>query len=515
MKTRTQSIIVASTLTGVLLIIVFALTSISYLVSLHNKIDLINQQDMAKVTLLHRMSHIVRERSLRMYAIYFTRDIWSRDTEYQRFHALAGKFIQLRAKLLKLGLQPKEQVIWHKAMKIIRVTEPLQNSIVEKIYDGTMHDVRSAIQLEDLPRENQLLVYFDKLLEEVQKQSDMAVSQAERQFNNAVRLLSLLTLGFISLSLTNFYVVRKRIMAIEHNLHEEKELAQLTLENIVDGVIKTDHNGMLVSMNPAAEHISGWNKNDAMDQPLSAVLNLVDSNTGEIVVWQDFLANMTGTMMPVERFFELLRPSGKSCLVELSISPIFTEEGQPVEYAFIFRDVTSERQQADAVSWQATHDPLTQVLNRNAIISAIRAAVASAAQGTEQHMLLYIDLDDFKTVNDQYGHVAGDELLVGICREMERCVRKGDKIARMGGDEFAVLLMECDLGHAVNIAEKIRHNVARYCFEFDKHNICCSGLSIGISSINKQTSDWKAAIEKADRSCYHAKRQGKNQVSVA
>lgn len=515
MKTRTQSIIVASTLTGVLLIVVLSLTSINYLVSLHNKIDIINQQDMAKVVLLHKMSHIVRERSLRMYAMYFSKDVWSRDTEYQRFHYLATEFIDLREKLMKLGLESKEQDIWKKAMAIIRVTEPLQNSIVEKLYDGEMDGVGNKIRLEDLPRENQLLVFFGELLQEVQQQSNMAVSEAEKQFTNAVRLLSVLTLAFISLSLTNLYVVRKRVVAIEHNLREEKELAQLTLENIVDGVVKTDQNGLVVLMNPAAEHISGWNKKDALNQPLSAVLNMVNSDTGDAVMWQNLLTDMTGTLMPVERYFELQRPGGNNCLVELSISPIFTVDGQPIEYAFIFRDVTSERRQADAVSWQATHDPLTHVLNRNAITSAIKSAVASTAQGMRQHMLLYIDLDDFKLVNDRYGHAAGDELLVGICREMEQCVRKGDRIARMGGDEFAILLKECDLGHAVNIAEKIRHYVSRYCFEFSEQRICCSGLSIGISSINAQTRDWKAAIEQADRSCYNAKRQGKNQVSVA
>ena len=141
--------------------------------------------------------------------------------------------------------------------------------------------------------------------------------------------------------------------------------------------------------------------------------------------------------------------------------------------------------------------------------------MATALQNHEQHVMLFIDLDDFKHINDQFGHVAGDELLIGICREMEQCVRKGDRVARMGGDEFAILLQECDLAHAVNIAEKIRHNVARFCFEFDGQQICCGGLSIGINVINAQTRDWKAVLEQADQACYNAKRQGKNQVCVA
>lgn len=516
MKTRTQSVIVAGTLMGILLILVLSLTSINYLISLHNKIDTVNQQDLAKVVILHKMSHIVRERSLRMYAMYFSKDIWSRDSEYLRFNGLARDFIELRKQLMDLGLEPKEKVIWDKAMAIIRITEPLQDSIVEKLYIGnTDETVVSKISEDDLPEENRLLQYFDQLLHEVQVQTKTAVGQAEHQFSNAIQLLIFITLGVISLSLTNMLVVRKRILAIEEHLHEEMELAQLTLENVVDGVIKTDRYGLLVSINPAAEHITGWHKNSVLQRPLGKILNLTDPMSGDSFDWQDFLENLSGTVMPIQRYFELQQPTGEVCLIEISIAPIFTSGGSPVEFALIFRDVTSEKRQADAVSWQATHDPLTQVLNRNAIISAIREAAASARQHEEQHILLYIDLDDFKLVNDRYGHVAGDELLIGICSEMEQCVRKGDRIARMGGDEFAILLLECDLAHAVNIAEKVRHNVSRYCFVFDGNRICCGGLSIGINIINAQSHDWKSIVEQADQACYNAKRQGKNQVCVA
>ena len=349
----------------------------------------------------------------------------------------------------------------------------------------------------------------------MQAQTKTAVRQAGHQFTSAIQLLIMITLGVISLSLTNMLVVRKRILAIEAHLHEEMELAQLSLENVVDGVIRTNKEGLLVSINPAAEHISGWSKNTALQRPLGEILHLADPESGDNFVWQSFLENLSGTVAPLQRYFELQRPTGEVCLIEISISPIFTSDGSPVEFALIFRDVTTEKKQADAVSWQATHDPLTQVLNRNAIISAIKESVASAKKYKEQHILLYIDLDDFKLVNDRYGHVAGDELLIGICREIEQCIRKGDRVARMGGDEFAILLSECDLAHAVNIAEKIRHNVSRHCFEFDGDRIFCGGLSVGINIINAQSHDWKSVIEQADQACYNAKRQGKNQVSVA
>jgi len=515
MQNRTHSAIVVGTLTGVLLILVLALTSIYYLVSLHNKINNIEQRDLAKVVILHKMGIIVRERSLRMYAMLVSDDVWVRDDEFQRFYGLGRDFIQLREALLRLGLGPEERAIWNEAIDIIRSTERLQESIVNKLYVDEKEGISAKISLDDVPQENILLQKLDKLLSMVQSETGAAVSHAEQQFMTAIRLLVTLTIGVISLSLANMFVVRKRIVSIESSLYEEKELAQLTLENIVDGVIKTDINDCLISVNPAAEHILGRDQYLILGHSLGDVLVLKDRETGRALTWKTFLADLSGTVMPVQRYFKYASQTGQMQLLELSVSPIFTTEGRLVEHAFIFRDVTSEKKHAEEVSWQATHDPLTHVLNRNAVISAIREAVTSARQLAMQHVILYIDLDDFKTVNDRFGHVAGDDLLIGICREMEHCVRKGDRIARMGGDEFTVLLLECELSHAVNIAEKIRHNVSRYCFEFDGNQICCGGLSIGISMISAQTPDWKTAIEQADQACYNAKRQGKNQVSVA
>ncbi len=144
-------------------------------------------------------------------------------------------------------------------------------------------------------------------------------------------------------------------------------------------------------------------------------------------------------------------------------------------------DVTSQKRQADEVSWRATHDPLTHALNRSAMISAIAEAILSARRHGQQHALMYIDLDDFKYVNDRYGHSVGDDMLVGIYRMMEGCVLKGDRIARMGGDE----------------------------------PVRCGGISIGISIIDADTHDWKHALKLTDQACYSAKRAGKNRVRVA
>lgn len=514
MKTQTQSIIYAGTIITVLLIIVLALSSFNDLTSLNKNIDSINKTHNSKLVLLQRMSQIIHERSLRMYAMYFSEDVFARDRDYMRFNELAGEFIQLREELLAIGLQGAEQEAWQRAIGIIRVTEPLQVTIVEQLYSDSS-GMKKIISEVDLPKENELLFVFDKLIETVQANANQAVAVAEQRFYQAVHFLILMTGLVVALSLSVMFYVRNRILGVEASLHEQMELANLTLENIADGVIKTDSKGRVISLNPAAEHITGWCEADALGHDIDEVMPMLDLNPDELTLTKLCMQQLAGTALPVQRYIKIRRKSGSPCLTEKSVSPVFSKSGNLLEIAYIFRDVTSQKRQADEVNWRAMHDPLTHALNRSAMISAIEDAISNIRQHGQQHALLYVDLDDFKKINDQFGHTVGDDLLIGIYHEMEKCVRKGDHIARMGGDEFVVLLLDCEKAHATNIAEKIRHHVAHYCLDFRGTQVCCGGISVGITMLNTQTRDWKHALEESDQACYTAKRDGKNRVSVA
>lgn len=514
MKTQTQSVIYAGTVITVLLIIVLALSSFNDLTSLYKNVDTINKTHTSKLVLLQRMSQIIHERSLRMYAMYFSDDVFARDRDYLRFHGLANEFIALRDQLIHIGFEDRELGEWERAMEIIRVTEPLQNRIVERLYEDN-EGMRKMISQEDLPRENELLRVFDKLIERVQANAQQAVKEAEQRFRQAAQFLVLMTALVVVLSLSVMFYVRKRILATEASLHEQMELAHLTLDNIADGVIKTNQSGIIISMNPAAEHITAWRAREALGQDIDEVLPTLHLKPDELQLTRRCMQQLAGTTMPLQRYITTVKKTGQMCLIEKSISPVFAHNGNLLEIAYIFRDVTSQKRQADEVSWRATHDPLTHALNRSAMISAIEEAILFTRQHGKQHALMYIDLDDFKHVNDQYGHTVGDDMLVGVYREMEKCVRKGDRIARMGGDEFVVLLLDCEMAHAINIAEKIRHHVASYRLDFRGTPVLCGGISVGINMVDTHTRDWKHALEATDQACYVAKREGKNRVSVA
>ena len=304
MKTQTQPIIYAGTVITVLLIIVLAMSSFNDLTSLYKNIDSINKTHNHKLVLLQRMSQIIHERSLRMYAMYFSDDQFARDREFMRFHALAGDFISLREELLQIGLQGTEQEEWQRAIKIIQVTEPLQVSIVEQLYEDNS-GMKRIISEVDLPKENELLRVFDKLIERVQDNANQAVQDAERRFNQAVNFLILMTLLVVVLSLSVMFYVRNRILGAETSLYEQMELAHLTLANIADGVIKTDRSGKVISINPAAEHITGWCESEAVGSDIDKILPSLGFAPDDMRLTKQCIQQLVGTTMPVQRYITI------------------------------------------------------------------------------------------------------------------------------------------------------------------------------------------------------------------
>ena len=202
-------------------------------------------------------------------------------------------------------------------------------------------------------------------------------------------------------------------------------------------------------------------------------------------------------------------------LIEEAIAPIHAPDGRLAQVAYIFRDVTWQKRESDRIAWQAAHDPLTRVLNRNGFDQVLERALGQARRTRIGHCLVYIDLDDFKPINDRFGHALGDELLINLCRTIESCMRMGDHLARLGGDEFAVLLRNCSLEQAREIAEEIRLRIEEFRLQADVDDLIGVGVSIGIAPMNSDSSDGWLAVKAADQACYLAKRDGKNRVRLS
>ncbi len=298
-------------------------------------------------------------------------------------------------------------------------------------------------------------------------------------------------------------------------LFQEKELWRVTLESIVDGVITTDLEGRVNFLNPVAEKMTGWSNADAQGQPLATVMQLKDEAGEEQVTipMQSWLedgrqARLNDPALLVQR------GGGAEAAIELSGSPIMSSREQIIGSVMVFHDVTRLRALAMQLAYQATHDALTGLINRVEFDARVDQAIHSANQQEKQHSLFYIDLDQFKIVNDTCGHPTGDELLRQVTRLLRGCLREADVLARLGGDEFGVLLLGCPLDKAEDIAEKLRQAVEDFRFRADGNEFRV-GVSIGVVPIVDSSTPLTELMKSVDSACYVAKELGRNRVHIS
>jgi diguanylate cyclase (GGDEF)-like protein/PAS domain S-box-containing protein len=471
------------------------------------------EQHNVKVDLLFSMRNLVRERSLSMYAIYFKRDPFERHDEYLRFTGMVDEFVAHRERLHGMGLDATEQKLLDEAFALIRRSQPLQVGLVNRILMGQSHGIEETILTEDLPLERQILEKFDRLVEYERSQAMHVEGEAMRSSNQTIRIMQLLVpLTLLLVLLIAGYVLRQS-RRTENALHQEKERAEVTLHSIADAVITTDAIGHVIYLNPVAEQLTGWSTEEARGLPLARIYRILHETTRKPVNHPAFHGDLDGPSVGLERHFLLIGAHGEEFSVEDSVAPIRDPEGQTTGQVLIFRDVSRSRELARQLSWQANHDALTGLPNRRAFESALDRLLESARQDDKQHGLLYIDLDQFKLVNDTSGHAAGDELLRQLATVLQAEIRHSDMLARLGGDEFGVLLEGCSPEQSRRIADQIREAIERFRYVHGDKVFTVLG-SIGLVNILADSPDLPSLLSAADRACYMAKEQGRNRVWV-
>ncbi|MEE9335416.1 MAG: EAL domain-containing protein [Granulosicoccaceae bacterium] len=299
--------------------------------------------------------------------------------------------------------------------------------------------------------------------------------------------------------------VTERIQA-RRELEKEKERLRITLASIGDAVITTDHNDMVDYLNPAAESLTGWSGAKAYGHRLGEVFDPQDAYS-HLPKPADLL-DYTLTADPISaRLFH--RHRQEEAIVEFTIAPIKSADGGSLGRVLVFRDTTEAKALADRLSYQASHDPLTGLLNRRAFEEQLQQGLETNAEGTA-HVLCFLDLDRFKLVNDSCGHEAGDRVLCNITELMQSRLRQHDTLSRLGGDEFAVLFHRCAEETARELADAIRADVAAYRFSSQEH-VFSFGVSIGMVVLRNDFTV-SSALRAADSACYTAKAAGRNRV---
>jgi diguanylate cyclase (GGDEF)-like protein/PAS domain S-box-containing protein len=300
----------------------------------------------------------------------------------------------------------------------------------------------------------------------------------------------------------------------ETAVFQAKERAQVTLQSIGDGVITTDSEGRIDYMNPVAESLTGWESREAQSELIGEILTVVDETTRETGESPITRCLREGQMRGLAEHTVLMPRRGQVIAIQDSAAPIRDRAGNLIGAVMVFHDVSKERRLHRALYYQASHDALTGLINRREFENRLTRAVESVRQEVSgRQVLLYLDLDQFKLVNDTCGHPAGDQLLRQITGVLQSRLRGGDTLARLGGDEFGILLADCSIDQALRIADTLRQAIRDYRFIW-QDGVLAVGVSIGIVEITGDTPTVSSVMSAADVACYAAKDQGRNRVQL-
>ena len=293
-----------------------------------------------------------------------------------------------------------------------------------------------------------------------------------------------------------------------------RTLHMQALESLAEAVIATDAQGRIRYMNPAAQRLTGTTVETSEERLIEQVVGFVDENDRRLL--SDPLRQALTSGAPVNlsrRALLLSRANGGERSIELSAAPIRNEANEVTGAVALLHDVTELRGLARQMSYQATHDALTGLINRRDFERRCEEAIDRGQRGDGQHVLCYLDLDHFKAVNDTSGHLAGDSMLREVAKLLRDAVRDSDTVARLGGDEFGMLLVGCPLEKAQQIADDVCRKVGDFRFVW-RDKIFNIGVSVGIVEISRESGTLDDLLAAADSACYVAKKQGSGRVAV-
>jgi diguanylate cyclase (GGDEF)-like protein/PAS domain S-box-containing protein len=303
---------------------------------------------------------------------------------------------------------------------------------------------------------------------------------------------------------------RRRLLA---DLSEQHERLRVTLHSIGDAVITTDRDSRIEYLNPVAEALTGWSSEEVKGMPLALAFNVVHGITREPAMNPVARCLSENTVVELDDQTVLISRSGQEYGIEDSAAPIRDNQGNILGVVLVFHDVTEQRRLAGEVYYQATHDPLTGLVNRKEFEKKLYSLLAGVKENHRDHAFLFVDLDQFKLVNDICGHSVGDKLLQSAATLIERSVRAGDTVARFGGDEFGVILENCGLDSARSVAQKVCERLNEFLFIHDKQRFQV-GASIGLVMVRPYWDNIGEIIQAADAACHAAKNSGRGCVHV-
>ncbi len=380
---------------------------------------------------------------------------------------------------------------------------------LERLNTGDIDAILTALSLPDC----QGLETFDKLFALVPHTPIMALCEADEDL--AEQAVQRGAHGYLGKGHLGSYLVAQSLRniiqrsAVRESILIEKARAETTLNSISDAVIGTDLAGNVDYLNVAAEQMTGWSRQEAGGRPIAEVMHIVNSTTRELVHNPIKRVLEQGKPQTLAAGTILIRRDGSEAMIEDSAAPIHDSSGKISGAVIVFHDISAAQAMTVKMAHLAQHDFLTNLPNRLLLNDRIEQAITLAERHGTNLAVLFLDLDNFKHINDSLGHAIGDQLLQSVAQSLCACVRSSDTVSRLGGDEFVVLVaQEHQAEYAALTAEKILSSLAR------PHHIAAHVLhvttSIGISIYPSDGLSAESLIKHADTAMYRAKEHGRN-----
>jgi diguanylate cyclase (GGDEF)-like protein/PAS domain S-box-containing protein len=452
------------------------------------------------------------QRSALIDKLFSAETVQARTTVHDQYRRAMEAYARAVEKLGALQVAAPERAARDEAVAAAARARAIGEDIVSLLVKEEVARASELNLTQAVIEDSRLQETLYRLLEANHAQTAQAIATASQGMRHGFLLIGAggalaLLAGFVIAMLVIRIVART-----EAQLQREKELAEVTLHSIVDGVITTDPEGRIEYLNPVAEHYLGWASAQAIGRPLAEVYHVLDERTGRPIDPLPLTrASTAAETEPVA--VRLVARGGRECPVRYSHAPIRAHDGTVHGMIVVFHDVSQIRAMAQQLIWQASHDALTGLVNRREFERRLAELIETAPTQRREHALLYMDLDSFKAVNDTCGHSAGDELLRQLTAIMLTRMRGSDTLARLGGDEFGALLEACPLDQALRIANALRETVREFRFVWEGKTFSV-GVSIGLVPIDAESGDLNQVLATADATCYEAKNRGRDRVQV-
>ncbi len=512
LSTRGATLAFGSLLFLVAALMVFSLARLS---SIHADIESITHGHSEKSSLLSEM-HLFSTQGHSQLRPMLSEDTGQlqREALYLEWMRSSEKLSEAGRGLFSLDATSDERSLFGALESAVERAASLQREVAERAIGGDLKGASEMMQERAIPAQGDLIALLDAIQDTHSGSIADKIDSAGSSYALAALLIA--SAGVLSILLGGGagLAVASRHKRIRKSLSDSAEQLQSVLHAISEAVITTDTSGRVDHMNHAAEAITGWRLDEARGRQVGSVFSIVSEDTGAPLIHPvleeipdgAFCSSLSGSILLRSR-------NGRERSIEDTTSPILDESGEKIGSVLVFRDVTESRAMTRDLMWASTHDRLTGLKNRDVFERHLRDVVASAKTTNQEHVLLLVDIDQFKLINDSFGHSAGDDLLRQLARRLKDQIRPGDLFARMGGDEFGILMTDASLPAAREFASHIQAVAGSFKFEWDGQSFAVA-LSIGIVPIHGDYGSADHFLTRADAACHSAKQHGQTQIHI-